>query len=152
MRFWIAIVLSVWAGLLAGVSFVATPAKFLAPTLPLAQALDVGRSTFHVLALIEWPVAVGALGAVVMVCRHPRTVIVCLALVLAILTLETAWLRPLLDARVEAIMQGQTVPPSPWHNVYIALDAARLILILTAAVAIVQSSGRSAAADQTKAS
>jgi hypothetical protein len=35
-----------WAGMLLGVSFIATPAKFLAPSLPLAQALDVGRSSF----------------------------------------------------------------------------------------------------------
>lgn len=32
----------VWGGLLLGVAFVATPAKFLAPSLPLAQALEGG--------------------------------------------------------------------------------------------------------------
>ena len=46
-------VLFIWAGLLAGVSFVATPAKFLAPSLPMTQALDVGRWTFHVLSSAE---------------------------------------------------------------------------------------------------
>lgn len=38
-------ILFIWAGLLIGVSFVAKPAKFLAPSLALAQALDVGRWT-----------------------------------------------------------------------------------------------------------
>lgn len=50
----IAALLFVWAGVLLGISFVATPAKFLAPSLPMVQALDVGRWTFHVLAWIEW--------------------------------------------------------------------------------------------------
>ena len=50
----ISALLFIWAGLLLGVSFIATPAKFLAPSLPMAQALDVGRWTFHVLGLIEW--------------------------------------------------------------------------------------------------
>lgn len=37
---------SAWAGFLAGVSFLATPVKFLAPSLTLPVALDVGRQTF----------------------------------------------------------------------------------------------------------
>ncbi len=39
-------ILFIWAGLLLGVSFIATPAKFLAPSLPMAQALDVGDGPF----------------------------------------------------------------------------------------------------------
>ena len=46
----IAAILFVW--ILLGVSFIATPAKFLAPSLSMAQALDVGRWTFHVLSLV----------------------------------------------------------------------------------------------------
>ena len=34
---------TLWAGLLMGVSFVATPVKFLAPSLSLAVALDVDQ-------------------------------------------------------------------------------------------------------------
>ena len=36
----IAAILFVWAGVLLGVSFIATPAKFLAPSLPMAHALS----------------------------------------------------------------------------------------------------------------
>src|SRR5690606_22365267 len=42
-----AIVSLVWIGALLGVSFLATPVKFLAPSLTLPVALDVGRQTFH---------------------------------------------------------------------------------------------------------
>ncbi len=40
--------LLIWAGVALGVAFVATPAKFLAPSLSLPVALDVGRHTFAV--------------------------------------------------------------------------------------------------------
>lgn len=40
--------LLIWAGLSIGVAFLATAAKFLAPSLSLPVALDVGRQTFRV--------------------------------------------------------------------------------------------------------
>src|SRR5690606_30735313 len=42
-----------WTGLLLGVSFLATPVKFLAPSLSLPVALDVGRQTFMVFNWVE---------------------------------------------------------------------------------------------------
>jgi hypothetical protein len=134
----VAAVLFVWAGLLIGVSFVATPAKFLAPSLPLAQALDVGRWTFHVLAWIEWAlVAVVAL-LLALTWRSGGVRIGLAAGLVAVtatvLAAESLVLRPLLDARVVRIIAGESVPPSPWHNVYIALEALRLALILAAGI------------------
>jgi hypothetical protein len=134
----IAAILFVWAGLLLGVSFVATPAKFLAPSLPVAQALDIGRWTFHVLAWIELAlVAVVALllaltwrSGGVRIGPAARLV----AVAATVLAAESLVLRPLLDARVVRIIAGESVPPSPWHNVYIALEASRLALILAAGI------------------
>jgi hypothetical protein len=134
----IAAILFVWAGLLLGVSFVATPAKFLAPSLPVAQALDIGRWTFHVLAWIELAlVAVVALllaltwrSGGVRIGPAARLV----AVAATVLAAESLVLRPLLDARVVRIIAGESVSPSPWHNVYIALEASRLALILAAGI------------------
>jgi hypothetical protein len=39
---------SAWAGFLVGLSFLAMPVKFMAPSLTLPVALDVGRQTFFV--------------------------------------------------------------------------------------------------------
>lgn len=44
----VAIVSLVWAGMIVGVSGLATPAKFVAPSLNLPIALEVGRVTFQV--------------------------------------------------------------------------------------------------------
>ena len=43
-----------WLGLLIGVSFIATPAKFVAASLTLPVAVDVGRVTFAFFNEIEW--------------------------------------------------------------------------------------------------
>jgi len=129
--------LFVWAGLLLGVAFVATPAKFLARSLPLAQALDVGRWTFHVLSLIEWSL-VATFVAIVVVWRgviatHWGGLLMCLLAIAAALALQTFVVRPILDVRVLEIMRGGRVPPSALHSVYIGLEALKLMLLLTAA-------------------
>lgn len=135
----IAAILFVWAGVLLGVSFIATPAKFLAPSLPMAQALDVGRWTFHVLSLVEWGFAAASATLLVAAWRKGRvrgSIVVLIAVVVFVMAAETFALRPLLDARVLQIMNGESVPPSPWHKVYITLEALRLILILSAGIAL----------------
>jgi hypothetical protein len=138
----VAAVLFVWAGLLLGVSFVATPAKFLVPSLPMAQALDVGRWTFRVLAWIDWGFA-GVTLALLATARRSGigTVAILLAAVALILGVETFLLRPMLDARVLRIMAGESVPPVIWHNVYIALEALRLMLIFAAGVVVIRRVG-----------
>ena len=131
--------LFIWSGLLFGVSFVATPAKFLASSLQLAQALDVGRWTFHVLELIEWGLVV-VLGLLVLACR-PRVatgwwpVTIALMAIAAVLAVETWALRPMLEARTLEIMAGRSVPPNSLHTAYVALEVLKLVLVLAAAVA-----------------
>ena len=50
-----------WAGLAIGVAFLATPAKFLAPSLSLTVALEVGRHTFRVYNGVELALVLGLL-------------------------------------------------------------------------------------------
>jgi hypothetical protein len=126
--------LFLWAGLLMGVSFVATPAKFLAPSLPMAQALDVGRWTFNVLSQIEWGLLDVVASLLVFAGKMERRGLLTAVLVViaATLAVESLGLRPALDARVAQIMAGGAVAPSRLHVLYIALDAARLALLVAA--------------------
>src|SRR5665648_1182454 len=65
------VIAAVWIGMLVGVSFLATPAKFLAPSLTLPVALDVGRHTFSVFNRVEWAFSVVLL-LFVLVLVYPR--------------------------------------------------------------------------------
>jgi hypothetical protein len=134
-------ILFVWAGVLLGVSFIATPAKFLAPSLPMAQALDVGRWTFHVLSLVEWGFAAASATLLVAAWRTGKvhgSIVALIAVVVLVMAAETFALRPLLDARVLQIMKGEIVSPTPLHKAYIALEGLRFILILAAGMGILR--------------
>jgi hypothetical protein len=126
------IVSLLWAGMLLGVSFLATPAKFLAPSLDLPVALDVGRHTFAVFNGVEIGWSVALVGLVL--CRLPaRWLYGVVAVPCGIVLLETAWLLPVLDARVGMIIAGNTPPDSVLHILYILLEAVKLAALLVLA-------------------
>ena len=129
------IVAAGWLGMLVGVSFLATPAKFLAPSLTLPVALDVGRHTFAVYNKIEWGFCI-ALLLVVFLGSRGWISGVFTSVAMLIVALETLWLLPLLDARVGVIIAGDELAPSNHHTLYIALEAAKMMAIALVLVAV----------------
>ena len=126
-----------WAGVLFGVSFLATPAKFSAPSLELPVAIEVGRVTFRLLNRAEIVLALGA--AAVAFGGRARTSMRAMVLAAAALVaLETLWLLPVLGARSDIVIQGGAPPPSSLHTVYIAADVAKFFLLIAGAVVALQ--------------
>lgn len=122
-----------WIGTLLGVSFLATPAKFLAPSLTLPVALDVGRQTFAVFNKIEW---IYVVVCALLIAIGPRNRIGSAGLIaVAMLSaLQMGWLLPELDVRVGAIIAGGHPPASPLHHFYIVAEVAKLIALGAVAV------------------
>jgi hypothetical protein len=118
-----------WAGVVIGVSFLAAPAKFGAPGLSLPVAMEVGRREFGVLNLGEIALAVVTL-ALAAYARPERTVWLGLALAAIIVALQALWLLPVLDARAEMIIRGETPEPAPWHALYIGAELLKLLALL----------------------
>lgn len=119
------VVPAIWLGLLLGVSFLATPAKFLAPSLSLAVALDVGRATFAVWNIVEWLV-LGLFLLLGIAGRAGRFFGLAALLLFLLLLIQKVFLLPILDERVAAIIAGER-PPSSWHHLfYIVIDVAKL--------------------------
>lgn len=119
-----------WAGILLGVSFLATPIKFTAPSLTLPVALDVGQATFHLLVKIEWA-ALALLTVTAVFARLPLWHFVPIALIAACLVIQTLGLLPPLDARVAAIIAGEPVPASSLHFAYVAVEILKLMLLFS---------------------
>lgn len=103
----------VWAGLILGISFIATPAKFLAPSITLPVALDVGRATFRIGFLLEMAFGLVLLTAGAMAYGWGRTTLVVIALLVALAAQRFALL-PVLDARADLVMAGT---PLPHHGI-----------------------------------
>ena len=118
-----------WAGLLAGVSMLATPVKFAAPSLALPVALDVGRVTFAMLNRVEIGAAVLLLVVVMATARSGWNIAG--AVLLAMLVgLQTVWLLPALDARVQIIIEGSMPPPNSMHLLYVIAEGAKLLVLI----------------------
>jgi len=118
-----------WLGLLLGVSFLATPAKFLAPSLTLPVALDVGRQTFAVFNRTEWLLIVLLLALLLVGPRTPTAVggfVVAAAVTIA----QALWMLPVLDARVGIIMAGGQPPPSTLHDIYLVAEVIKLLALV----------------------
>jgi hypothetical protein len=118
-----------WAGVLIGVSFLAAPAKFAASSLTLPVAMDVGRQEFGALNLAEIALVIVTL-ALAAYARPERTVWLGLGLAAVIVLLQSVWLLPVLDARAELIMQGETPERAPWHMLYVGAEVVKLLLLL----------------------
>lgn len=114
----------IWLGMLLGVSFLATPVKFQAPSLDLPVALEVGRVTFAAFAKVEWGLAL-LLAIAVVFPRAPRAKILVAAIAGLIVVLQALWLLPVLDARVEAVIAGRPMPPSIHHMLYAVTEAVK---------------------------
>ena len=122
-----------WAGLLTGVSFLATPIKFHAPSLTLPVALDVGRQTFGALNKVELvAVALSIFLLLRLRERAPRAVGISLWSAGLIVLMQAVWLRPILDARVTQIFAHINPPASPLHWIYIGLEVVKLGALLIA--------------------
>jgi hypothetical protein len=119
------IVPAVWLGLLIGVSFIATPVKFLAPSLSLQVALDVGRATFAVWNIVEWAM-LGIVALLAVAGRVGKFFTLSLALLLFMMLIQTFYALPILNQRVATIIAGGRPDPSSDHLFYIVVEVTKL--------------------------
>lgn len=127
----IRLVAFVWLGMVLGISFLATPIKFRAPSLTLPVALDVGRTTFHAFGKVEWVLTVLLAVAAILVRSDLEPLDWGLfGLVVVIVVAQAAWLIPALDVRVEAVIAGTPLPPSPLHRVYAGAEVVKAVVLL----------------------
>jgi hypothetical protein len=119
-----------YAGILIGVSFIATPIKFMATSLDLPVALDVGHVTFHVLIRLEWCLSFICLAIFYFRALYKLDYTL-IAIIFIILAIQTFYLLPILDDRIILIKQNKAVTSSNLHLVYILLDCIKLFSLLT---------------------
>lgn len=104
-----------------GVSFIATPVKFQAPSLTVPVGLEVGRYTFGLFTRIELCFMIAAIIAAV-IAQPRRTSLLALALVGIQLLVQQYWLLPQLDNRVSQILAGGPILFSTSHWVYAGFE------------------------------
>jgi hypothetical protein len=131
-RGWLAAVFftaTFWFALVIGVSFLATTAKFLAPSLTLPVALDVGMHTFQVLNKVEWVLAALLLLVVLGGMRCKFAIAAAIVAALCVIA-ETFWLYPILEQRTAIIVAGGQPPRTIHHEIFVYLQGLKLAVLL----------------------
>lgn len=122
-----------WAGMVLGVSFLATPAKFLIASLALPVALEVGHYTFEVFNRVEIGWGVVLIGILLLQRPAARWLYVIAAVPCGIVAFSALWLLPRLAASTAPIIAGGTVLSFDLHLLYMALEMVKLIALLALA-------------------
>jgi hypothetical protein len=120
----------IWIGFVCSISFMESWIKFHAENVTLPIGLSIGRVVFGALNKVEWAFAILIL-AYLTFCKSRlafRDLIYFIAAAV-LLILQTFWLLPVLDIRAGIIIQGGSVPPSPLHFFYVAIETLKIVCL-----------------------
>ena len=121
----------IWAGLAIGGSMIATPAKFLAPSLTLPVALDVGRVQLFWIGIGEALLCACLLVALAWnVGARSRW----LFFAVLLFTAQRLALMPALDEHTLRVIAGEPAGSS-LHAVYVFLEVIKVVVLLVAGLA-----------------
>lgn len=122
-----------YAGMVAGVSFLATMAKFQARRPTMAQLVEIGSITFHWFHAVELILVVALLAASA-ASRSRWRVVAAVALAL-VWGAQEWWLFPILDRGAEAIVAGGAPAMDNSHMVYAGFETFKLLVLIAAGIA-----------------
>ena len=117
-----------WLGMIVGISFVSTPLKFQAPSVTLGIGLEIGRLVFSVFNKIEIAFAV-LLALMVLTGQKKDISLLVLGLACLALALQTFWLLPALIDRIQMVIEGQQLPASWLHTIYVGLEVLKVLAL-----------------------
>jgi hypothetical protein len=119
-----------WCGALLGVSFIATPAKFLVAELDIVTAIKVGRATFGVYHYFE-VAAVCLVFLALCAFRVSKTVWFYFGLLAAVLAIQAFVIQPQLSANSEKLFAGVAMQSKSYvHLYYIFCDCLKAVLLI----------------------
>lgn len=129
----IVVITFIWVGMVLGISFLEAPLKFQAPGITLELGLGIGKLVFGALTKIEMAFAL-ILIAMLSLSQSKWKLWLLFTLPILIVVVDNAILMPILDSRIDRIMQGETPPPSSAHWWYIALEILKLLALLVGGI------------------
>ena len=118
-----------WIGLTVGISFVAIPEIFTAPSVARPQALSAASVAFAALSRAELFTLVLLL-VIVRLSGWAKTLWIYVSVLALVVLLQSAWLMPELAERTRQIVAGVEPGPSSAHLMYASLEIVKVLLLL----------------------
>lgn len=121
----------IWIGFVGAISFMEAWLKFRAPGVDISTGLSIGRLVFGALNKVEWVLAI----IIVINFIYTQSHLICienllLLIPIVLLTLQTLWLLPALDARAELYIQGTKPPASGLHYYYVGAEILKVVSLI----------------------
>jgi hypothetical protein len=125
------VILMFWTGAVCAISFMEAWIKFQAPGVTLPIGLSIGMRVFRALNLLEWLLAAGYMFVVVREYSGISSGIKWFSgVVVSILLVQSFALLPVLAERAVRIINGETLPGSPVHIIYVVLELMKVIALV----------------------
>ena len=127
-------VIYLWTGFVCAISFMEAWLKFRAEGVTRSVGLSIGRLVFSALNKVE---IVFAILTVILILSMKEkfcttSYLQILVVPILIVVLQTVYLLPVLDERVELIIQNKTVPHSNMHLTYVIMEVIKVGALLWA--------------------
>lgn len=131
------LIVGVWLGMVCGISFLEAPLKFQAPNITTILGLGIGKLVFTALNRVELIFSSITLIWIVLQYKNLNTSLLTLLGTLIILVvIQSFWLLPILNARVDKLLQGLEVVKTNHHFYYIGFEITKVVLLITGFVKI----------------
>ncbi|MGB1360936.1 MAG: hypothetical protein ACPG8V_02345 [Alphaproteobacteria bacterium] len=135
-----AMIYILWAGEIIGLSFIATPAKFLASNFTIPELLIIGNVTFHTQKWVEWGFL--AVLLILNICHYRKNGInnnmAVLITIFCLFMIEYYYLMPIMDIRLSNVVNGINQPATNHHNVFVALEIIKIIILVVCSYKIIK--------------
>ncbi|MGC4190688.1 MAG: hypothetical protein QM589_05945 [Thermomicrobiales bacterium] len=127
-----------WLGLVLGLSLIEAPLKFRAPGITRELGLGIGRLVFKTLNVCELLLVLIALVAL-FADDTKRSVWWTFVPLLAIAVVQAVMIHTAMDKRAARIVQGETLPESRQHVIYIVLEVVKVVLLIATGTFLLRS-------------
>ncbi|NIF06210.1 hypothetical protein F3J23_12250 [Chryseobacterium sp. Tr-659] len=122
--------LCLMTGMFITISFLETPLKFQVEGMTLSTALGLGKLMFGISTKIQGVFLILILTAMLISHKHyTKTDFLIFSILLVILVLEKFWMLPVLDARVDLLSKGKSLPATSLHDYFIYTEIIKAVVL-----------------------
>lgn len=131
MKLIILLILGTWLGMILGISFLEAPLKFKAPNMTLTLGLGVGKLVFTALNKIELIFSVLLVGWIFWQYQSLNKItLTILIFTILLVVIQSFWLLPILNTRVDNLLNELEVAHSYHHFYYVAFEVMKVIFLI----------------------